>query len=98
MLNNSQIWLSVLTEFAIGNNTFVRESDGFWRKIIMEATRALGVRRLKVKRDDVEEIETLNFKVTREFKRQFKGYAVSQSVTMIELLREGFELTKQKRG
>lgn len=41
--------------------------------------------------------ETLNFKVTSDFKRQFKGYAVSQGMTMLELLREGFELSKQKR-
>lgn len=41
--------------------------------------------------------ETLNFKVTSEFKREFKGYAVSQGMTMLELLKEGFELSKRKR-
>jgi hypothetical protein len=41
--------------------------------------------------------ETLNFKVTVEFKKEFKGYAVSQGITMLELLKEGFELSKQKR-
>jgi hypothetical protein len=41
--------------------------------------------------------ETLNFKVTPEFKREFKGYAVSQGVTMVELLKEGFELSKRER-
>ena len=41
--------------------------------------------------------ETINFKVTTEFKKEFKGYAVSQGMTMLELLREGFELSKQKR-
>lgn len=41
--------------------------------------------------------ETLNFKVSGEFKREFKGYAVSQGVSMVELLKEGFELTKKKR-
>jgi len=41
--------------------------------------------------------ETLNFKVTSEFKKEFKGYAVSQGLTMIELLKEGFQLTKLKR-
>ncbi len=40
---------------------------------------------------------TLNFKVTTEFKREFKGYAVSQGMSMVELLKEGFELTKRKR-
>ena len=43
------------------------------------------------------ETETINFKVTTEFKKEFKGYAVSQGMTMLELLREGFELSKQKR-
>jgi len=43
------------------------------------------------------ETETLNFKVTTEFKKEFKGYAVSQGITMLELLKEGFELSKQKR-
>lgn len=43
------------------------------------------------------ETETLNFKVSPEFKRSFKGYAVSQGLTMLELLREGFELSKEKR-
>lgn len=41
--------------------------------------------------------ETINFKVTTEFKKEFKGYAVSQGMTMLELLREGFDLSKQKR-
>jgi hypothetical protein len=41
--------------------------------------------------------ETLNFKVTTEFKRAFKGYAVSQGVTMVELLKQGFELSKRER-
>ena len=42
--------------------------------------------------------ETLNFKVTPEFKKEFKGYAVSQGITMVELLKEGFELSKRKRN
>jgi len=41
--------------------------------------------------------ETLNFKVTSDFKKQFKGYAVSQGMTMLELLKEGFELSKRRR-
>lgn len=41
--------------------------------------------------------ETLNFKVTTEFKKEFKGYAVSQGMTMLDLLKEGFELSKRKR-
>jgi uncharacterized protein YdhG (YjbR/CyaY superfamily) len=41
--------------------------------------------------------ETINFKVTPTFKREFKGYAVSQGMTMVELLKEGFELSKVTR-
>ena len=43
------------------------------------------------------ETETLNFKVTSEFKREYKGYAVSEGMTMLDLLKEGFELSKRKR-
>jgi hypothetical protein len=42
-------------------------------------------------------METLNFKVTTAFKKEFKGYAVSQGMTMVELLKDGFELSKRKR-
>lgn len=42
--------------------------------------------------------ETLNFKVTSEFKKEFKGYAVSLGMTMVDLLKEGFELSKRKRN
>ena len=46
----------------------------------------------------VANMETLNFKVASAFKREFKGYAVSQGMTMVELLKEGFELSKRKRN
>jgi hypothetical protein len=42
--------------------------------------------------------ETLNFKVTTAFKKEFKMYAVSQGMTMVELLKDGFELSKRKRN
>ncbi len=42
-------------------------------------------------------LETLNFKVSPAFKKAFKGYAVSQGMSMVDLLKEGFELTKEKR-
>jgi hypothetical protein len=41
--------------------------------------------------------KTLNFKVTEEFKREFKGFAASHGVTMTDLLKEGFALSKRKR-
>lgn len=43
------------------------------------------------------ELQTLNFKVPDDFKRAFKVYAAGQGITMLELLKEGFELSKSKR-
>ena len=45
------------------------------------------------------ETETLNFKVTTAFKKEFKGYAVSQEgMTMVELLKDGLNSLKRKRN
>jgi len=52
----------------------------------------------KAFRPDSSGTETLNFKVTNEFKKEFKGYAVSQGLTMVDLLKDGFELSKRKRS
>jgi predicted HicB family RNase H-like nuclease len=41
---------------------------------------------------------SLNFKVTPQFKKEFKGYAVSQGISMVELLKEGFALSKKRRS
>jgi hypothetical protein len=41
---------------------------------------------------------SLNFKVTPQFKKEFKGYAVSQGISMVELLKEGFALSKKRRN
>lgn len=43
------------------------------------------------------ENKTLNFKVSLDFKKEFKGFAGSQGITMTELLKEGFALSKKKR-
>ena len=43
------------------------------------------------------ENKSLNFKVSPDFKKEFKGFAVSQGITMTDLLKEGFALTKKKR-
>lgn len=43
------------------------------------------------------ENKTLNFKVATDFKKEFKGFAVSQGITMTDLLKEGFALSKNKR-
>lgn len=58
-----------------------------------KATEALG----STNRPSVEKLETLNFKVPVDFKKAFKGYAVAQGMTMVDLLREGFELSKASR-
>jgi len=44
------------------------------------------------------ETETLNFKVTADFKRDFKGYAAVRGITMIDLLKEGYRLYKERYG
>lgn len=41
--------------------------------------------------------ESLNFKVSAAFKREFKGFAVAQGISMTDLLKEGFALSKAKR-
>lgn len=40
---------------------------------------------------------SLNFKVSPEFKKEFKGFAVAQGMSMTDLLKEGFTLSKKKR-
>jgi hypothetical protein len=44
------------------------------------------------------ETETLNFKVTSELKREYKGYAVSRGMTMVELLQQSYQLFKERHG
>jgi hypothetical protein len=46
----------------------------------------------------LHENQNLNFKVSAEFKKRFKRYALDHDLTMIQLLAEGFELVQQKRG
>ena len=43
------------------------------------------------------ENKSLNFKVSPDFKKEFKGYAVAQGITMTDLLKEGFALSKKMR-
>lgn len=40
---------------------------------------------------------SLNFKVSPEFKKEFKGFAVAEGMSMTDLLKEGFTLSKKKR-
>lgn len=64
---------------------------------------AMAENRLRASKKDVADENdkggsSLNFKVTPEFKKEFKGYAVSQGITMVDLLKEGFALSKKRRG
>jgi len=47
---------------------------------------------------DSGQVGSLNFKVDPEFKKTFKGFAVSQGMTMVDLLKEGFAHSQQKRS
>lgn len=46
---------------------------------------------------NVSATETLNFKVTPAFKKEFKVYAASQGISMVDLLKEGFALTQSQK-
>ena len=48
-------------------------------------------------RAEDNENKTLTFKVSPDFKKEFKGFAVSQGITMTDLLREGFALSKKRQ-
>ncbi len=43
-------------------------------------------------------LKPLNFKVSPEFHREFKAYAAVHGVSMLDILKEGFALVKQRRG
>lgn len=45
---------------------------------------------------DSDGTSSLNFKISSELKREFKGFAVARGMTMTELLIEGFDLSKEK--
>lgn len=42
------------------------------------------------------DLQTLNFKVPDPFKREYKAYAAERGMSMLALLREGYELSKRK--
>jgi len=52
----------------------------------------------RVATPDKPDLETLNFKVKSHFKREFKGYAVSRGMTMVELLEASYQLYKEKHS
>lgn len=56
------------------------------------ATRIKGTEKAKI-----DDLQTLNFKVSPDFKKAYKLYAVERGMSMLDLLREGFELSKKRR-
>lgn len=46
-------------------------------------------------KSDPSDLKPLNFKVPAEFHREFKTYAATHAMSMLELLRQGFELVKK---
>ncbi len=51
-----------------------------------------------LKRQESGVLKPLNFKVDPEFHREFKAFAALHAISMLDLLREGFELVKEHRG
>lgn len=47
---------------------------------------------------DAADAKGLNFKVPSEFKKEFKVFAATEGISMTDLLKEGFALSKAKRG
>jgi len=45
---------------------------------------------------DAPKTTSINFKVSPEFKKAFKGYAVAQGISMTDLLKKGFALSQEK--
>ena len=41
---------------------------------------------------------SLNFKVSADFRKAFKGFAVARGISMTDLLKEGFVLSQKQRG
>lgn len=43
------------------------------------------------------ELKSLGFRVHPDFKKEFKGFAAAEGISMTDLLKEGFALSKKKR-
>lgn len=48
--------------------------------------------------DDEPDLTPLNFKVSRDFHREFKTFAAQHSKTMVGILQEAFALLKDRYG
>jgi hypothetical protein len=49
-------------------------------------------------RAEAADLKPLNFKVPAEFHREFKAHAAIHGVSMVDLLKEGFDLVKARKG
>jgi len=47
--------------------------------------------------DEPEALTPMNFKVSAQFHREFKLYAVQHGISMVELLQQSFQLMKSQR-
>ncbi|MGE3466915.1 MAG: hypothetical protein AB7J13_08280 [Pyrinomonadaceae bacterium] len=63
----------------------------------MAASKTVLVQKPRAEDRDLPASGTLNFKVTPDFKKEFKVFAASQGISMVELLKEGFALSRRKR-
>lgn len=50
-----------------------------------------------VRNHEQDALAALNFKVARDFRREFKTFASQHDMKMVELLQEGFKLVKKHR-
>ena len=51
-----------------------------------------------LEKPELAALAPLNFKVPRDFRREFKTYASQHDMKMVELLQEGFRLIKGQHG
>lgn len=51
-----------------------------------------------LEKPEPEALTPLNFKVPNAFKREFKMYATARGMSMVDLLQQGFEFTKERLG
>lgn len=49
-------------------------------------------------RPEAADLKPLNFKVPAEFHREFKAHAAIHGISMVDLLKEGFDLVKARKG
>lgn len=51
-----------------------------------------------LQKPEAGELVPMNFKVSPEFKKEFKGFANDHDLTMVDLLKAAYELYKHQKG